>query len=111
MKKKLYRSQTDKMLGGVCGGIAEYFEIDSTAVRLVWAFFSLVQFGLILYLIAYLIMPLKPLNREPFDADYYNPNYDGYDSEQYYEDTKNHFSREYHHSQTQDKGQYRNHEE
>lgn len=34
MNKKIYRSQKDKMLGGVCGGIAEYFNIDSTIVRL-----------------------------------------------------------------------------
>ncbi|HZX47134.1 MAG TPA: PspC domain-containing protein [Clostridia bacterium] len=40
MDKKLYRSQTDKMIAGVCGGIAEYFGIDSTLVRLGWVLFT-----------------------------------------------------------------------
>ncbi len=34
--RKLYKSQTDKKLCGVCGGIAEYFNIDSTVIRLIW---------------------------------------------------------------------------
>ena len=40
-EKKLYKSSTDKKLAGVCGGIAEYFNIDSTLVRLGWVLFSL----------------------------------------------------------------------
>lgn len=36
-QKKLYRSDTDKMLCGVCGGVAEYFNVDSTLIRLLWA--------------------------------------------------------------------------
>ena len=36
MEKKLYRSQNDKKLCGVCGGIAEYFDIDPTVIRLLW---------------------------------------------------------------------------
>ncbi len=38
--KKLYKSSTDKMLAGICGGIAEYFNIDSTIVRIAWVFFT-----------------------------------------------------------------------
>ena len=61
-EKKLYKSSTDKKLAGVCGGIAEYFNIDSTLVRLGWVLFSLLGgSGLILYLIAAIIMP--PLDR------------------------------------------------
>ncbi len=60
--KKLYRSNTDKMLTGVCGGLAQYFGIDSTVVRLIFAL--LVFFGagsgIILYIIMALIMPLEP---------------------------------------------------
>ena len=62
--KKLYRSSRDKKLLGVCGGIAEYFEIDSTVLRLIWAvgtFFS-VGLGLLLYLAAALIMPVNNAN-------------------------------------------------
>ena len=56
--KKLYKSNKDKKLFGVCGGIAEYFEIDSTVVRLVFVFLALcIGGGLLAYLIAALVMP------------------------------------------------------
>lgn len=60
-EKKLYKSSTDKKLAGVCGGIAEYFGIDSTLVRLGWVVFSLLGgSGLLAYLIAAIIMPDQP---------------------------------------------------
>lgn len=56
--KKLYRSSTDYKLAGVCGGIAEYFNIDSTLVRLGWILFSVMGgAGLLAYIIAAIIMP------------------------------------------------------
>ncbi|MDP4133615.1 MAG: PspC domain-containing protein [Bacillota bacterium] len=56
--KKLYKSTTDKKIFGVCGGIAEYFELDSTIVRLIWVIFLFWGgAGLLAYLIAALIMP------------------------------------------------------
>lgn len=56
--KKLYKSSTDKKLAGVCGGIAEYLNIDSTIVRLIWVFFAIfVGAGLLAYIIAALVMP------------------------------------------------------
>ena len=59
--KKLYRSDTDKKLAGVCGGLAEYFNIDATLVRLGWVVFSLMGgSGLLAYIIAALIMPQRP---------------------------------------------------
>ncbi|HRH31934.1 MAG TPA: PspC domain-containing protein [bacterium] len=65
--KKLYKSSTDKKIAGVCGGLAEYFEIDATILRLVWAlvvvFSGFVPGGLV-YLIAALVMPEKP-NAQP----------------------------------------------
>ena len=48
-EKKLYKSSTDKKLAGVCGGIAEYFNIDSTLVRLGWVVFSLLGGSCLLY--------------------------------------------------------------
>ena len=61
MKKKLYRSRKDRMLGGVCGGIAQYFNIDPTIVRLLWAFITLAWgVGLVAYLVAWLIIPEEP---------------------------------------------------
>ena len=60
-EKKLYKSSTDKKLAGVCGGIAEYFNIDSTLVRLGWVVFSLLDgSGLLAYIIAAIIMPDRP---------------------------------------------------
>ncbi len=60
-EKKLYKSSTDKQLAGVCGGIAEYFNIDSTLVRLGWVLFSLLGgSGLLAYIIAAIIMPDRP---------------------------------------------------
>lgn len=61
MKKKLYRSSTDKKLAGVCGGIAEYFDVDSTVIRLALVLFCLFGgSGLIAYIIAALVMPQDP---------------------------------------------------
>ena len=58
MTKKLYKSITDKKLCGVCGGIAEYFDIDSTIVRLILVLFTLCGgAGILAYIIAALVMP------------------------------------------------------
>lgn len=58
MEKKLYLSQTDKKIAGVCGGLAEYLGIDSTIVRLVWAI-SVFCFGVgfFPYIIMALVVP------------------------------------------------------
>ena len=62
MNKKLYKSNTDKMLEGVCGGIAEYFGIDPTIVRLAWVVFcALGGSGILAYIIAAIIIPSTPL--------------------------------------------------
>jgi phage shock protein PspC (stress-responsive transcriptional regulator) len=57
----LRRSTTDKQIAGVCGGLAEYFGVDSTAVRLLWVvasnFCGVVIGGVIVYLLAWLIIP------------------------------------------------------
>lgn len=56
--KKLYKSSNDKKLCGVCGGIAEYLNIDSTIVRLIWG--ALVLFagtGILAYILAALVIP------------------------------------------------------
>lgn len=57
MEKKLRKSKTDKKICGVCGGLAEYFGIDSTIIRIVWLV-SILFFGtgLLLYIIFALVM-------------------------------------------------------
>jgi phage shock protein C len=62
--KKLMRSRSDEKIAGVCGGFAEYLEIDSTLVRLIWlAALFLGGWGLIAYIVAWIVMPLEPLTQ------------------------------------------------
>lgn len=62
MEKKLYRSTSNKIIAGVCAGLAEYINIDPTVVRLIWALVGLSGAGLIAYLVCALIVPEKPSN-------------------------------------------------
>lgn len=62
MEKRLYKSNQNKMIDGVCGGIAEYFGVDPTVVRLLWALFSLMGgSGILAYIIAAIIIPRSPV--------------------------------------------------
>lgn len=62
--RRLYRSGREKILGGVCGGIGEYLGVDPVIVRLLWVVFSLLWgAGIILYIIAWIIMPRNPRHR------------------------------------------------
>lgn len=62
MKKRLYRSTTDKMISGVCGGIGEYFDLDPSLVRLIFVLLSFASSGggLIAYIVAAIVIPEKP---------------------------------------------------
>ena len=61
MEKKLYKVNRGKMLDGVCAGIAEYFGIDSTVIRLAWVLFSLCGgSGILAYIICAIVIPSKP---------------------------------------------------
>lgn len=56
--KRLYRSNTNRMLSGVCGGIAEYFNLDPSLIRLAWIVFTcLGGSGLLAYIIAAIVIP------------------------------------------------------
>ncbi len=56
--KKLYRSKKNRVIAGVCGGVAEYFDVDPTIVRLAWIVFSLLWgAGILAYIIAWIIVP------------------------------------------------------
>jgi phage shock protein C len=68
--KRLYRSRTDRIFGGVCGGFAEYLDIDPTVIRLLWLISALVfGFGLLLYIIALFIIPNNPTRPAPAGAE------------------------------------------
>ncbi|NMB26900.1 MAG: PspC domain-containing protein [Tissierellia bacterium] len=61
MAKKLYLSTEDRKISGVCGGIAEYLNVDSTVIRIAWVLFSIftaMMFGgIIAYIVAAIIIP------------------------------------------------------
>ena len=61
--RRLQRSSTDRKVGGVCGGIATYFQVDSTAIRLVWVVLSIfpgaIICGLLAYVVAWFIVPAE----------------------------------------------------
>jgi phage shock protein PspC (stress-responsive transcriptional regulator) len=61
MNKKLKRSQTNRTLTGVCGGIAEYLNMDATIIRIIFVIATIVGFGspVLIYLILMFIMPDK----------------------------------------------------
>ena len=62
--KRLYRSGKEKILGGVCGGIAEYFNVDPVLIRIIWVAFALAGgAGILCYLIAWIIIPRNPKHK------------------------------------------------
>jgi phage shock protein C len=66
--KKLYRSQSNRMIGGVCGGIADYFVLDATLIRIIWIAISLLGgFGLLIYVASLFIIPNNP-DQSPGEA-------------------------------------------
>ena len=69
--KKLYASTTDRKFAGVCGGVAEYFAIDSTMVRLAWIILVVLTGffpGVLAYIIAAIVVPEKPTAAGPGDS-------------------------------------------
>lgn len=66
MSKQLYRTNQNKVLAGVCGGIADYFEIDPTIVRIIWVLAIFAGVGIVAYIVCWLIIPEK--NYEPFGS-------------------------------------------
>ena len=59
--RKLYRSKTDRKIAGVCGGLAQYFNIDPTLIRVVFVVLAVLGgSGLLLYLALWIIVPNEP---------------------------------------------------
>ncbi|MEF9941789.1 MAG: PspC domain-containing protein [Lachnospiraceae bacterium] len=58
--KRLYRSRQTKMICGVCGGVAEYFNVDPTLIRLAMVLFGCTGTGILAYFIAAIIIPDQP---------------------------------------------------
>ena len=62
--KKLYRSKTQKMISGVCGGLADYFDIDVSIIRVLWVLGTIISagIGIVAYIIMYFVFPEQPEN-------------------------------------------------
>ncbi len=64
--RRLYRSRHERMIAGVCGGLAEYFRVDVTLVRVLWVLLGLSGgAGLLAYIIAIFIVPEAPPDYDP----------------------------------------------
>ena len=60
VKKKLYRNEKNKIIGGVCAGIADYYNADPVLIRLIWVTLTLIWgVGLLAYILAWIIVPVK----------------------------------------------------
>jgi len=62
MSRRLYRSRTESVIGGVCGGVAEYLDVDPSIVRIIWAILGLVTGGIfvVLYVVMWIVVPEAP---------------------------------------------------
>lgn len=62
MNRRLYRSRTDSVIGGVAGGVAEYLDVDPSIVRIVWAILAIVTGGIffVLYIVMWIVVPETP---------------------------------------------------
>jgi phage shock protein PspC (stress-responsive transcriptional regulator) len=71
MNKKLYRSRTDSMIAGVCGGLAEYFNVDVVLVRVAAVILALTAHGagLLAYLIFWIVVPQKPIEESLVETE------------------------------------------
>ena len=58
--KKLYRSTSNRMIAGVCAGVAEYLNIDPTVIRVLWVIATLFSVGILAYIACAIIIPEKP---------------------------------------------------
>mgnify|MGYP000939931703 CR=1 FL=1 len=64
MNKRLYRSRQDVVIAGVAAGLAEYFQLDVSLIRVIWGIAGFMGFGVFAYLIAWIIIPQEPGDQE-----------------------------------------------
>lgn len=62
--KKLYRSRQNRWIGGICGGIGEYFDVDPVLIRVAFLFVAILGWPLLilLYLVMLIVVPLQPIH-------------------------------------------------
>lgn len=81
MARRLYRSRRNAVIGGVCGGLGEYFDVDPVLVRIIWLIALFSGVGLIVYLLCWVLIPQRPLGDHIQEKSQYQ---DGYYNEDYY---------------------------
>ncbi|MFP4457001.1 MAG: PspC domain-containing protein [Clostridia bacterium] len=89
MNRRLYRSRTQRKIAGVCGGIAEYFQVDVTLIRLLALLLFFTGGGLLIYIIAAIVIPEEPVahtNSNSLSIDYNE--YDEYEMQKQSDPTK-----------------------
>jgi phage shock protein C len=71
MNRRLYRSHTESVLGGVAGGVAEYLDLDPAIVRVAWALLALITGGVffVLYIVMWIVVPYPPESGEPVASE------------------------------------------
>jgi len=71
MSRKLYRSSSNKVIAGICGGLGEHFDVDPTIMRIVAVVAGLASFGavLVFYLLAWIIIPQQPFDEAPAESE------------------------------------------
>ena len=67
--KRLAKSSTNKVISGVCGGLAEYLNVDPTLVRLIWALLAFTGSGILVYIVAAIVMPYASHDTPPNEHD------------------------------------------
>jgi len=68
MEKRLYRSRSDRMIFGVCGGLADYLAVDPVLVRVAFVLLGIAGVGILLYLVLAIVVPLRETAVAPQDA-------------------------------------------
>ena len=70
MNRRLYKSRTDSLLGGVAGGVAEYLDADPSIVRVIWAILAIVTGGIfvVVYIVMWIVVPDAPASAAPVSA-------------------------------------------
>ncbi len=70
MSKRLYKSKKNRVIGGVCGGVGEYFNVDPVVIRILWliALFALGT-GFLVYIICLIVIPEEPDIKDVVDVD------------------------------------------
>lgn len=77
MGKQLFRSYENKVIAGVCGGVAEYFEVDPTIVRIIWLLSIFAGVGIIAYIVCWIVMPERHGSYSSYSSNYSSPSSSG----------------------------------